>query len=233
MKKFFLANKVLIGLSEVRDGDMQDFRKNDAKIVAQIRENQARFFAKINLKFENVARVRVDYNSENFCRFHEVFVQNSGGGILPEKPIFAADALATREKNLGLFLPLADCLGAVIYDAKNEILMISHLGRHATEQFGAQKSVEFLAKKFGTAPRDLQIWLSPAAGKENYPLYKFDGKSLREENISQFLDAGILRENILSEEIDTTTSREYFSHSEFLRGRRKIDGRFAIVAKIV
>jgi len=74
----------------------------------------------------------------------------------------------------------------------------------------------------------LRIWLSPAAGAKNYPLYKFANQSLREVNISQFVAASVRAENIGGDDIDTTTDENYFSHSQ---GDR--DQRFAIVAKMV
>ena len=241
MKKLVFAEKVLIGLSDVGDGDMQDLHKTDAKVVAKVRENQRKFFAKLNLKLENVVRVRVNYDAENFCRYGEVDAGDAGGGILPDKAILAADSLATRVKDLGLFLPLADCLGVVIFDPTSEVLCVAHLGRHATEQFGARKTVEFLSRRFDSKPENLRIWLSPAAGQRNYPLFKFDNKSLREVNMAQFLAAGISRENISGEEIDTTSSRDYFSHSWVLKLAEKSgvklkledNPRFAIVAKII
>jgi len=231
--------RVRIALSNIRDGDMRTIGKTGADLE-KIRENREKFLNKIGLKTSDTILVMCDYNSENFCRYDVAKNVWRGRGMIRDndRPDFsvsvsANDALATREPNLGLFLPLADCLGAVIFDPCEQVLCVAHLGRHATEQFGAQRVVEFLHERFGSRTQDLQIWLSPAAGKTNYPLYKFTNQSLREVNISQFVKAGVRKENIFGEDIDTTFSRNYFSHSNFSKGAQKLDGRFAIVAKIV
>jgi copper oxidase (laccase) domain-containing protein len=83
-------------------------------------------------------------------------------------------------------------------------------------------------KTFGCDPRDLEIWLSPAAGKTNYLLWKRQNMSLREANVQDFLRAGVSSRNIVGGEIDTTIDPNYWSNS---RGDKT--KRFAITAKIV
>jgi copper oxidase (laccase) domain-containing protein len=127
-------------------------------------------------------------------------------------------------------LPLADCIGAVLYDPDTSVLMVSHLGRHNVEQGGGSKSVQYLVKNHDVNPKNLKVWLSPAAGKTNYPLHAFDNRGLHEIATEQLITAGIVPENIDTSRIDTTTDTTYFSHSEFLKGHRDTDGRFAVVA---
>jgi hypothetical protein len=45
----------------------------------------------------------------------------------------------------------------------------------------------------------------------------------------QLLIAGVAAEHIIGSLIDTTKDKNYFSHSEFLKGNRDTDGRFAVV----
>jgi hypothetical protein len=45
----------------------------------------------------------------------------------------------------------------------------------------------------------------------------------------QLSSAGILLEHIQTNSIDTTTSLDLYSHSEYLKQNREVDGRFAIV----
>lgn len=228
------AKNVMIGLSTTNDGDMRTIGKIGAELK-RVREDRVRFLNTIDLTPDNTVLVMADYDSKDFCRYYVIDDTWRGRGMMPDhdRPDVsvdapANDALATTSRNLGLFLPLADCLGAVIYDPKNHALMVSHLGRHSTEQFGAQKSIEFMTQNFGTNPRDVQIWLSPAAGCENYPLYAFDNKSLHVVNTEQFVKAGVLAKNIIGENIDTTTDENYFSHSSGDTCQR-----FAIVAKLI
>jgi hypothetical protein len=218
-----LADKVLIGLSTVADGDI-DVRKNDA----ESNQNAQEFLTRNGFDVNNSALVYVTYDRENYTDYAVADETWAGKGMKSDQSVQTVDGLATQAKDLGLFLPLADCLGAVLYDPEHCVLGVTHLGRHATEANGATKFVEFLNHEFDSDPAKLQIWLSPAAGAENYPLYKLDNKSLRVVNIEQFLTAGVKPENITGADIDTTTDENFFSHSS-----GDICQRFAIVAKII
>ena len=107
--------------------------------------------------------------------------------------------------------------------------MLSHLGSHNLEQFGGTKSIEFLVENFQSNPKDITVWLSPAAGKDNYPLFAFADRSMHEVATEQLLKAGVNLEHITRSLVDTTKDINYFSHSEFLKGNRDSDGRFAVV----
>lgn len=153
-----------------------------------------------------------------------------GGGMVGEKKIAVSDALMTTQPGIALFLPLADCVGAVLYDPTQKVLMLSHLGRHNIEQNGAYESVKYMQQNASTEPSKVQVWLSPSAGGENYPLHAFDNKSQQEVVIEQLLKAGIISSNIEASTVDTTTDSNYFSHSEFLKDDSQPQGRFAVVA---
>ena len=117
-----------------------------------------------------------------------------------------------------------------MHDPIKDILMVSHLGRQNLEQLAGTKCIQYLADQYQVNPQDLTVWLSPAAGKENYPLYTFDNRSLHDVATEQLLTSGILKENVSVSPIDVTVDQNYFSHSQFLKGNRTTDGRFAIVA---
>lgn len=191
-------------------------------------ENRRKFLEMNNVSPEKSVLVQLSYNSDDFCRYDVVDALATGEGITRDGRV--ADGLATQAKNLALFLPLADCIGAVLYDPDYQALMLSHLGRHNLEQNGGQKSVEFMRQAFGTNPARLEVYFSPSAGAENYPLFDFDNKSLAEVAINQLCAGGARRENIKLSPVDTTTNENYFSHSEYKKGHRKTDGRFAIMA---
>lgn len=110
--------------------------------------------------------------------------------------------------------------------------MVSHLGRHNLEQFGGTRSIEFLQNFHNVNPSDLIVWLIPAAGKTNYPLFKFKNRSLHEVATEQLTKAGVLTKNIEASPIDSSLDKNYYSHSQFLKGKQEDDGRFCIVAVI-
>lgn len=201
-------------------------RSGANKVVVD--ENRRAFLEQRNLSLEKSVLVQLDYDSDNFCRYDVIDETAAGEGIVRGGRI--ADGLATQTKGLALFLPLADCVGVVLYDPEHVALMLTHLGRHNLEQNGGQRSVEFMIDEFGTDPSKLKVFFSPSAGKENYPVFSFDGKSLAEVAVIQLQTAGVRLENIEVSPIDTTEDLSYFSHSEFLKNHRKNDGRFAVVA---
>jgi copper oxidase (laccase) domain-containing protein len=142
-----------------------------------------------------------------------------------------ADALVTDQPGHALFLPLADCMGVILYDPTHHALMVSHVGRQSAEIDGARRSVKYLKGTFSSNPAELKIWLSPAVGKATYPLHRFGGKGLQEVVTDQLLASGVLEQNIEKSDIDTAASENYYSHSQHLKGNDEL-GRFAVVAEM-
>lgn len=223
-----MKNDVLIAISSVNDGTMKKVGYTDPE---EVDDNRERFLSQNNIPVNQAVLVQLDYDTNDFCRYYKVGKSEAGDGVAYHSTI-ASDGLATNEKNLALFLPLADCVGAVIYDPLKKVLMLSHLGRHNLVQDGGRKSIEFLQHEYNIKPEDLEAWLSPAAGESNYPLFDFKNKSLQDVSKEQLISAGVKKEKIEISSIDTTKDHGYFSHSEFLKGNRLLDGRFAIAVMI-
>jgi len=142
----------------------------------------------------------------------------------------APDALFPQDRNLALLLPIADCIAAVLYDPILGALGLAHLGRHNLLQDGGAGIVAYMSDDFGSKPSDIRVWLSPAAGRGNYPLFDFDNRSLHEVALEQLLAAGITAANVITDPRDTTLDERLFSHSEYLKGKRVSDGRQAVMA---
>lgn len=225
------GNKIIAAVSSIKDGNMKKSNLQDIQLSREVDRNRKDFLSKTNIEPEQTVLVKMSYDRNDFTRFREVDMQDIGKGIVTDD-VQIADALCTKTKGVALFLPLADCVGVIIYDPKKEILMVSHLGRHNTEQYSAKLAIEYLSRKFGSTPEHLLVWLSPAADCLSYPLYAFMNKSLQDVNTQQLVEAGIKKENIEICKIDTAISEHYYSHSQFLKGNREDDGRFAIVAMI-
>lgn len=211
--------------STVADGTMRTTPTEDVSSVERYRH---RFMHKNDLDPTDITWVNVVFDGQDYCRYREVGVPERGDGI-SRPPTLVADALITTQPDQGLFLPLADCIGAAIHDPMRNILMLSHLGRQSLEQQGGTKSVQYLVKHYGVNPQDLTVWFSPAAGKQNYPVHAFDDRGLHEIAVEQITSAGVPVDNVDVSPIDTATNEHYFSHSEFLKGNRDTDGRFAVI----
>ena len=221
----FPENEVIVGVSSVDDGSMTISSTLDGP--GQVQRNRESFIKKAGGDLPRSALIYVTFDGvTDYCRYREVAPTDLT--FDPEQP---ADALVTRTKNVGLFLPIADCCGAVIYDPRTKTLMLSHLGRHSTEQFGGKRSVEHLQNKCGVQPKDVLVWLSPAVGAENYPIHARGNHALKDLVKKDLIAAGVKAANIEVSPIETDKDPNYFSHSQSLKGEQTgIDGRFAVFA---
>jgi copper oxidase (laccase) domain-containing protein len=218
--------KILVGISKADDGNMHIANDKTNKDVIS---NRKAFLTKNNIDINQTTRISTIYEGNNYRRYYEVSDKQKGDGMF-DGNVITADALVTKKLNHALFLPIADCVGAVIFDQTKQVLMLSHLGRHAIEQNGGFESVKFLVDNYGCNSSDLLVWLTPAPGADTYPLFAFDNRSLKDVALEQLQSAGILLKNINDNPADTAKDLSYFSHSEFLKGNRPNDGRFAVVA---
>lgn len=225
MKRYSETSKLIAVLSDNIDGSMKQ-AGNTGEII---QGNVDAFLKTIGIHADSAVRVRLDYDSEHFTRYSVVDQNDKGDGITKPSSV-VSDALFTKSHDVALFLPLADCIGAVLYDADNEVLGVSHLGRHNLVQNGGFESVRYMRKTFDTNPANVRVYLTAAAGKKHYPMFDFGGKSLHEVALAQLRQAGISSGNILVDERDTTTDPELYSHSEALKGAVIKEGRHAVVA---
>lgn len=194
----------------------------------ELLKNRQVFLAKQGVTTDQTMLVRLTYNDDDYRRYYVVGAEQAGDGIVYPSSV-ETDALFTKDKNLALLLPVADCIGAVLYDPTNEVLGLAHLGRHNLLQIGGSGIVEYMVNEFGSKASELKVWLSPAAGRENYPLYDFGNRSMHEVATEQLQAAGVDAGNITIDLRDTTADESLFSHSEFLKGNRSLDGRQAVV----
>jgi copper oxidase (laccase) domain-containing protein len=218
-------DSVIAAVSSVSDGNMKLGLGNDEAVV----ENRRQFLHAVQIPLEDTTLVGITYATDDFTKYRVVTSDDKGKGMQANMDEFV-DALVVDQPGHALFLPLADCIGAVFYDEARHVLMVSHLGRHSVEVHGATRSVEYLKTHFQIDPSRLKVWLSPGVGKVTYPLHSRNGQSLREAIVDDLLQSGVALENVESEDIDTAVHDEYYSHSEFLKGNRTETGRFAIVA---
>lgn len=141
-----------------------------------------------------------------------------------------ADALYTETAQVGLFLPVADCIATVVHDPVRGALAVLHLGRHSTLTDLIQKTVSCFVLRGSTAS-DLIVWMSPSAQKQSYSLDYFEpidspewqdyamrrGEKIfldmQGHNRAVFLTAGLIAENINVSSVNTMTSPDYFSHA--------------------
>lgn len=216
---------VRVAISTVDDGNMLkrgDYHNQEALSTRQT------FLRKHDLAGHTSYTLQASYNTADFCRYH-IIGRDEIPHVEGRPHHFLCDAVVTTTPGSSVMLLIADCIGTVIHDTKQNIMMVSHLGRHSLEQHGARKSIDFLVDEFGSDPRDLQVWTTPAPGKDVYPIWALDGKGMKEAFFEQMALAGVPRENITDNPADSTKDKNYYSYSEYLKGNRDEDGDYAIV----
>lgn len=217
---------VTVRVSDASDGTMA--RSGAAQNPDDIWRHRHAFIERAGGESEKTALVYVTYGDTRDYETYKL-AETVGSGLLAQADD-TADGLATQQKGRGLFLPVADCCPVVLYDPKNQALMLSHIGRHSVEVFGASKSLDFMKAQFGSDPRDVLVWLGPAVGGETYPIFARGNKSLAALIVRDLKDAGVPAAHIEVSPIDTSRDPRYFSHSEYQKARRESDGRFAVFA---
>ncbi len=210
---------VVVRISSVGDGSMKD----GVEIMTPEAVHSRTVFLEGNaMPSDQVAVMFADYATDNFCVYRE-----AAAGLMA-----GTDATVVCDLDRPVLLPLADCLGAVIYDPMNHVLMVSHLGRHSVEQYGGTRSIQYLVDHYGADPAELLVWLGPSPNAVDYPLHAFGNRSFVDVVTEQLFTAGISRESIEVSHVDTATNPHYFSHSQFIKGAQATDGRYAIVAML-
>lgn len=218
---------VRAAISSKRNGNMKFGIDADGVTL----KNRSHFLKEAGFDMAHTTLVAMTYDTDNFAKYRIVKPFEKRLGMFDMDDVEYADALVVDQPHHALFLPLADCVGIILYDDGHHVLMVSHVGRHNAEVAGARRSVEYLIEHYATDPAHLKIWLSPGVGKASYPLRAFGGKSLHEVVTEQLKAAGVLAVNIENGGIDTAVSKHYYSHSEYLKGDDEV-GRFAIVAEM-
>lgn len=219
-------NKVDLIVTHVRDGNMKVVPNMSSTAKDQARAHRLHALKSLESSLENTALVRVSYETDDFCKFKSIGAAGSSA-LCNDLTAPYLDGILTQDTNTGLFLPLADCLGLVLYAPNEHALMMVHCGRHTLLQQGAAQAVEFLIKNTQAVASGIHAWLSPCAGKGNYPLFEAENKGLQEYAIEQLCSTGVLKSHISCSPEDTTCSPEYFSHS-----KGDTQSRFAIAAKM-
>ncbi len=201
--------------------------------------NRTAFCEHIGVSYGDVVYQRIVYDeTQTYDKITEVKEQDTCKHI----DEIQADALVTDEPGVALMLPIADCVGTVIYDPVQRRLALVHLGRHSTIAQLMTKTIEHFVTS-GSNPRDLIIWMAPSIKASHYRMEYFDHAeapewrpyvdarddgfylNLHGFNRSLAVHAGVLPANIHESPHNTATHDEYFSHSV-----GDPTGRFAVLA---
>lgn len=240
-------DEIICGVSSVEDGQMI---LGKAEPDSSVIDNRQSFLEKLGLSLERTTLVKVSYSDNATYDKIKLVSSKDGGWGMQEIVDEGSDCLVTSTTGLALFVPVADCGATVVYDPKNQVLALAHLGRHSTIAGLAKKLTNYLVKNFQTNPADLKVWISPSISPKSYILKYADFAKDKQEwtdyckkvdggysldnagfNKSQFVSTGVKPENIQISDVDTAVNSNYWSHqTEVSVNKRPAPPRFAVVA---
>ncbi|QQG52419.1 MAG: peptidoglycan editing factor PgeF [Candidatus Falkowbacteria bacterium] len=136
----FSSNKIIWGLSDIKDGPMKyDFT------------NQQNFFEKINLEDKKIIGADLVHGDK------VVMIDSK----TPERMIPDCDALITNDKNCLLTITVADCLPIYFYDRQKQVVALAHAGWKGIINGIAKKTVQLLINNFDCNSTDIKIFIGP------------------------------------------------------------------------
>ncbi|PID32836.1 hypothetical protein CR956_00385 [Candidatus Saccharibacteria bacterium] len=229
-------DNLIVKVSSRDDGTMLE--RTIAYNTPKALENRRSFAKKVGLNYDDLSIMRIDYSPDaTYSLISEIDTRHAS----PKRLEVLADAIILTTPGTGIFLPLADCIGTIIYDPASQLTVVLHMGRHSTLTNLLEKTIGYLASR-KVDPKDLIVWMTPSAGKDSYAMEYFDYKhqddwkdfcnlkdgkiylDLPSYNRQRLLGLGLNSENIHISPVDTVTDQNYFSHSA-----GEVDGRFGLL----
>ena len=222
----FTKDKLIVAVSSVSDGSMKfEWGEKD-----QVIQNTKIFLQAIGMDVAQTVNLYITGKS-GWQVIRVVDENNCSEGMLDPNLRVEADALITSKKNVGLFLPTADCYPVVLYDPVNEILALAHMGWQSTEKRLLAEVIKKMNEDYSTVSSRLLVYIGPGIKKVSYRFENpmqleqdewlpylekhIDGKwsiDLLGYNLHQLAVAGVPEANIEKTAIDTATDDNYFSN---------------------
>jgi polyphenol oxidase len=158
-------------------------------------------------------KIITDFNLKNFTVLSQV---HSIKGHCIEKiknplDIFSmqGDFLITQQKNIGIGVLTADCLPVVVFDPITQTAGIAHSGWKGTSENIAYSMNNTMKTEYSVSPKNIKIWLGPAAKQccyevdkdfyKNFEHFSFYQKCFFQRNKKKIFDNGLLSYLILQE----------------------------------
>lgn len=133
-------------------------------------------FGSLNLSFtsgdalenvqENLKRVSETLEVPQIARSRQVHGKTVREITNPDE-ILECDGMMTDQPGIGLLSQHADCQVAIFYDPANKALATIHSGWRGSVQNIYAETIKAMAERYGSAPKDLRICISPSLGPEN------------------------------------------------------------------
>ena len=126
-----------------------------------VAENELRFGRAFGIK--TLIRVRQVHG-------REVLVVDRAAQDEKSWPPIERDAIITNQPGVALAVLTADCVPIVLYDPARRVAGIAHAGWRGTCLKTAAATVEAMAQRFGSRPREILAGIGPGIGPCCYPV---------------------------------------------------------------
>lgn len=237
-------------LGGVSSGDLGSLnlgvKKKDTR--ENILNNYKIFTNSLGINIENLVLTH-QVHKDNIL---EVGEEDRGKGLIKETDIKDTDGFITNKKSVALVTFYADCVPLFFLDPVNEAIGLTHAGWKGTVSRIGEKTLKKMIETYGTDPEEVLIAIGPSIGEccfevgeevikeveENFNdpkkyFYKKDnGKFMLDLwmiNKDQFLEMGVLEENITVSNICTKCNKDiFFSH----RGDKGKTGSLAAIMEL-
>ncbi len=123
-----------------------------------VTENYRRFCSAAGFDVKNL--VFASQTHSDNVRY--VTESDRGKGIFTDKDYSDVDALITDRKNVSLVIHTADCVPISYIDTKNHAIGNAHCGWRGTYKKLSAKTLDAMADKFSTNPKDVICTIGPA-----------------------------------------------------------------------
>ncbi|MEJ5244896.1 MAG: peptidoglycan editing factor PgeF [Bacteroidota bacterium] len=151
-----------------------------------------------------------------------------------------SDGMITNLKQVILNVTVADCAAVLIYDKQKEVIGAFHSGWRGTQKNIVAKGIQKMGEQYGCSAKDMIVWISPSAGKENYEVGQEVAELFADKYIKpiennkfllnikgtirdQLLESGVNEKNIEISEICTIENSRFHS----FRRDKDISGRMS------
>lgn len=209
--------------STTKDGNMS------SKYSIDGRKNRDRFFKQHNIDNKKAVFMNSFNKNQIIC-----LNDNESLEINENNVIYAvADAIVTKEDYF-IYDLFGDCIPLVVYDKKNNIVSLAHLGWISVVNNLHIELINYFIHKCNSSINDLDIYLGPSIKKESHCIDKKENlKQLNVPNWTNYIEerkdyylidlSGYVRDslknigisNINVDNTDTYQSDLYFSHHRF------------------
>jgi purine-nucleoside/S-methyl-5'-thioadenosine phosphorylase / adenosine deaminase len=182
-KIFQQHNNIIHGIS-TKAGGGPPFYNNLSKHVGDseenIKQNRERFFGALGIQQEKLV--------------HANQVHSNNVKIVQDPGLYReTDGFITDKTGLFLVISIADCMPAMIFDKRNNIIANIHAGWRGTQKKIVSHAMEILIDEYKSKPEDISVFLGPCISKKNFEVGEevaeiFDARFIEKRNNRFYAD---------------------------------------------